>query len=208
MNRSVTYILFLLCYVGWSQSYPVRLEFHDGDSIEGYGSFSANGKIKFQLEREDPADKFDGYDIKYVEFLHRESLFFEYRLMNMKMIPLHRQVDGPMQLYVRYPMGLLNDLLHDETELEAAMSGREDANSTIMNRIETGIFLIYNTDVQQYLQKKGSEELIRMRSGFKKKVRQLFPNCPELLEYVDNREWKYEDLKNITEFYNDFCAEE
>jgi predicted Zn-ribbon and HTH transcriptional regulator len=64
----------------------------------------------------------------------------------------------------------------------------------------------YSYSVERYVLQKGDEQ-IKRPSGltFKKDMKEYFKDCKALVEKIDNKEFRRDDLDSMVEFYNSNC---
>lgn len=64
----------------------------------------------------------------------------------------------------------------------------------------------YSYNVEQYVLQRGDEPLKWPRSwSFRKDMKEYFSDCPALVEMIDKREFRKNEVEAIVEFYNSKC---
>lgn len=64
----------------------------------------------------------------------------------------------------------------------------------------------YSYSVENYILQKGDGELKRPKSlTFKKDMAQYFSDCPALVEKIESKDFRKDDLEFIVQFFNSNC---
>jgi hypothetical protein len=64
----------------------------------------------------------------------------------------------------------------------------------------------YSYNVEQYILQKGDEPIKRPRTwSFKKDMAEYFQDCPALVERIESKEFRKNEVESIVVFYNTKC---
>ncbi len=195
--KKATILLTVLvtCFIThcFAQTEEAILYFNDGTSVPGYARIK-NNRIKFRVSLDSKAD-FWGYEmIEKVEF---ETFFgpkiFRYIKVNDINNPILMEIvtEGHVSLYrkrkitwghesLATPIGIPDHIKKTEKNTNFLIREGEDFPSCL------------NCD---------------FLNRWKKRTIDFLSNCPGLVEKIKTGVYGEDDLKDIVEYYNDFCAD-
>lgn len=187
-----TISLFILLSIDcFSQSGKATIFFKDGESIQGYGLIKKN-KIKFKLSQDGKYDSW-GYDM--INKIHFDGIYedkiYEYVKPNKFNNPTLMEyiTGGEISLY--------------QQTKKTLVLGDYGLNNLPNRHIET--------EVMNFLIKKGDEFPYCLNCGifnkWKKNTINFLIDCPGLISKIKSNEYREIHLKEIVEYYNDFCTE-
>lgn len=179
-------IIFLLTFsLGFTQNQEAKIFFKDGDSFEGFAMITGNDEIKFRLNLDDKPTKFNSKEIYRIEFYgFEDSVTFEYFKINNSLVLLEIVAEGEV-------------LLLSNTEESWIINPiKEKMNKTKISTL--------------FLKRKSSDEIFSLNNPFlrwKKKMSEYFSDCEELVRKIRTNEFNRSDIKEIVEYYNDYCTD-
>ncbi len=208
-------LIFLFKIEAKSQDYPAAVTFRDGSSFSGYADFQNNGTLLFRMDTLSEPDKFDGIDVKTVDFEEEPYNKFEYIILDGKLMLLQKICEGELEAYAYYNEEYSFQITLDDEERKALdrLQKASSSSPTIMNYNGNNIGVgAYSLDMfyrnhRFYIKWEDSDQLLDIKSHFRKDALELFKDCPGLVRRIKTREWKYKDLKKIVEYYNDYCSD-
>lgn len=183
------YLFFciLTCYLGFSQNQDATLFLHNGDTRNGFAMINPNDEIVFKTRLEGRSVTLDFTEVKRIEFYgFEDSVIFEYFNISNKPTLLELLTEGGVLL-------LCNT--HEEW---------------VRNGLSFGAGVHKTTTSAFFLKRTESNEILSLNSPFfrwKKKMTEYFSDCDELVRKIRTNEFNRSDLKEIVEYYNDFCTE-
>ena len=214
MKQNILLVLVFVFF--WSANAEVvyhsaTITFYDGGQFSGLARFNGRHDVEFKMSEEDTKERLDGYVIKRIRFHVEPYNVFEYVLYENRYKLVQKIVEGSLTLYAQY-----NEPINDQITLdhfERATLDRIDVQRSPNDPLSDMGFRqalssqLFNKKVRFFIKKTSTTAVADIKLNFKKEARQWFQDCPEIIEYTDRREWKYRDMKQIVEFYNEFCGE-
>lgn len=202
-------LFFIISIKFFSQEIPLNLAstknfkkatlfLKDGSKKEGFVDFNylVNHKIKFKKTLSDKKEKYDSRKVKKLYF-NLDSTSYFYRKI------------GSTRNFVL--LKLINET--EKISLFTALNKKEDSQSLPFSISGNGIgikifdskpkfyetiFFAKNIDDKAFYFNNNTQSL-----SFKKSINRYFSDCKELVEKVNNNEFKKEDIISVIKFYND-----
>jgi hypothetical protein len=144
----------------------------------------ASGK-KITLRPEDALEIGFRYGNVAIKMLSRSYSFSNNPFSNDGKIFLRLQIDGPLKMFRYYYTQSSPGHFNGAT---GAMTGG------------------YSYNVEQYVLQRGDEPLKWPRTwSFRKDMKEYFSDCPALVEMIDSKEFRKNEVEAIVEFYNSKC---
>jgi hypothetical protein len=209
--------LLIVVFIGFSvlaeeKFYPATITFYDGGQFSGLAKFNRKQEVEFKISEEEEVEALDGYVIKRVIFHIEPYHVFEYVFYKNRYKLLQKIADGDLAVYAQFNEPINNQITLDEYE-RATLNRTEvrtisTNGNTVVTTNGTGFNHPFDKKVRFFIKNAGDNTVEDIKLNFRKEARKWFKDCPEIIEYTDRNEWKYEDLKQIVEFYNEFCGEE
>ncbi|ARV13763.1 hypothetical protein [Polaribacter sp. SA4-12] len=186
------YSINLSAQIGYSKA---KIYFKDGTIKEGFGKhlFMSNAKIKFKVNKKDKpielgfmkVDKFILNDIEY-----------DFKIIKGK---------SEIQFFKVKQRGKVSLYYSIKTNNGAPMG--------VMNAGGVGVNMSFSTSTEVYYIAKNDEDQITQlfnlfgpsKKTFKKIVPLFFGDCQDLLDKIDQKEYKKRDIVKIVNFYNYNC---
>ncbi|MFD0965103.1 hypothetical protein [Pseudofulvibacter geojedonensis] len=183
-------LVFFFSFLSFSQNQEAKIFFNDGETFEGFASITGNNKIKFRLNLEDEPTKFSSNEISRVEFygLYTEAIF-EYVKLNNQYNLLQVLTEGEVTLYAEVKTSWSVLFLNLNTFGAGQYS-------------DTNFFTLYLIN-KKFPKPFNKNPFV----GWKKKMMEYFSDCDELVRKIKANEFNRNDLKEIVEYYNDFCTD-
>jgi hypothetical protein len=217
MKKGVLTILFSLLFTLsiMAQNHPAEVIFRDGSKFSGYADFDKNGKLLFRVDTLSKASKFEGLDVKTISFTEEPYNVFDFVLLDGNFKLLQRICEGELMAYAYYNDEYSFQITLDDSEratLERLKKTTRVGNPGIMDA--NGVIVgggYYNPELffkknRFYLKWADSDKVLDIKKGFRKNALEIFKDCPYLVEIIENKEWKYQDMPKIVEYYNEMCA--
>lgn len=214
--KQVLLLLFVcvFCFSAKAEEkfHPATVTFYDGGQFSGLARFNGRHDIEFKISEEDTKERLDGYVIKRIRFHVEPYNVFEYVYHKNRYKLLQKIAEGSLTLYAQF-----NEPINDQITLdqyERATLDRIDvqrspnAPLSDMGLRQAISSQLFHKKVRYYIKKTSSTTIADIKLNFREEAKQWFKDCPEIIEYTDSREWRYKDLKQIVEFYNEFCGQE
>jgi hypothetical protein len=183
MKKLILAIIFLSSINIYSQKYAT-LYFRNGDSLKVISSINSGNKR-----------------ITYKETKDAKRITVDYK----KIIKAVQHYDSFDRTFVfKIKDGYQNPVI-----LERFYSGRVYLYKMDFNRqVNNGYF-----DVIEYYVCKDDTDVVTtfnasgifIENGFRKKSREFFKDCPELVKKINDKTWKMKDIPEIVRFYNTDC---
>ncbi|OAB77308.1 hypothetical protein [Cochleicola gelatinilyticus] len=191
--------------------HPATITLHDGDEFSGLARFNGKEHVEFKIDEEATIEELDEYLLKLITFDIEPYNTFEYVVLNDKYKLAQKIVEGPISLFVRWKYDFNDQITLDS--YERATLDKLKSTVTTYNHgtgqfgSGPGIDSLFEKFDRFFLGRRDKVQVVEdIQFKFRKEARKWFADCPEIIEYTDSREWKYKDLKNIVEFYNQFCG--
>jgi len=176
----------------FSQKEKVTIFFNDGVSIEGYGFIKKN-KVKFRISLDEKGEFWDYNDIQKVEYQTFHGVrTFEYVQLNgfKKPVIVEIQVRGIVSLYS----------IRDTFWVSHSSFSENKPGHSYKKEVITYYLLKNEDDLQTCIN-------CGVFNKWKKNTLNFLPNCPGLTKKIKSNEFRESDIKEIVEYYNDFCTE-
>lgn len=195
-----TFIILLLLFVSLvtlGQEMKATIHFRDGSSFEGYGHIFKQNKIKFRLESQENYEIWTDLLVDEIEFFHYTgSNLYKYvdvrNNFNYKLLKV--VAEGEFTLYAQ-----VKELYNNKSSFYA----NGNILNTSRNREHIG-----NVETNFYLQRKSDTQFITAKKRvLRNKIRLILDDCEDFTSRYDEGEFKNNTLKEIVEYYNDFCVE-
>lgn len=184
--RNLILILFLFFSINiYSQYNNVKLYFNDSTAIEGLGYIKKH-KIYFKVEEKDEFSEWDLGSVYRIDFFGFENKVrtFEYiytdKYRDFKL--LENVLEGEVKLYKL-----------EEVNIIYFGNG---PNKTISE----------STSLEYFVKHQNDKTAIDIMFGFKKKIAQFFSDCPDIIEMVNDKTFKKDDIELIVNYYNKNCS--
>lgn len=147
--------------------------------------FDSTG-VKKVLRPEDAVEIRFTYEYEKIRMLSRQNTLGLGNIFSMSSnIFLRIEIDGDLKLFNYY-------YTQSSPEMYNASTG-----------ITTGG---YSYSVEKYILQKGDGELKRPKGlAFKKDMIEYFSDCPELVDKIESKDFRKNDLESIVRFYNSNC---
>jgi hypothetical protein len=199
MNQKLKLVLsfMFLSFYSFSQTQEATIFFNDGDSIDGFGMIK-NNKVKFRASLDSEGDFWDFESISKIEFYGFEMYkTYEYVKLkpNINPILLELVTDGEVSLYreesSKWTGSNIPEILDEY--------GRPGVPGSAQKVVK----------VKNYIKRKSDEVASCLNCGvfnnWRKRANDFFSDCEYLVKKIKTNELRY--LRDIVEYYNDFCAE-
>ncbi len=200
INYVILSFLILAATQSFSQKTRAELIFKDGTILEGIAEPLNNNYIKYRKERKAKKEYFTFEEVDTLK-MYYDFVPKIYVLVKIKDHPLPKILElaraGKNVVYYR-------DILQGNIA-PMAFSSMGGGGSMISGG---GFYNIKHS----YVRKTDEEEAEHLASSnwisknFKNSASNFFSDCPELVQKIENREFKKRDLKEIIEFYNTKCS--
>jgi len=186
------YIITLLFSISFcfSQNQEAKIFFIDGDTFEGFAMITGNNDIKFRLTLDDEPTRFSYDHLSRIEFYGFEtSSTFQYVKFTKGYKLLEVLTEGEVTLFAEV-----------KTNLQLFFSN----NRTNYGLDTHNMFTLYLAK-----KTKNNSKLFNQNpfKSSKKKMMEYFSDCSELVRKIKTNEFKSNEIKEIVEYYNDFCTE-
>ncbi|MFK5982937.1 MAG: hypothetical protein QM499_08495 [Flavobacteriaceae bacterium] len=178
-------ILLLISNSIISQTSDAKIIFNDGTEVEGLGSVYKLNKIKFRLTEDDKPEIWTDLMVKQIIFYGFEySIMFEYVKLkpNKSAKLLEVLTEGYVTLYA-------------DVKITSYYTSNFGSNITKNEFTTTKLFV-----------KKEGEFPVKL-GKFKRNIKDYFTDCIGLHKKIDNGKLKTTNLKEIVEYYNDYCSD-
>ena len=203
MKKISLLLLFLFFYISVfsqfkyaSSKYEIgRVEFNNGEVLEGFLILKVNSDISFKKSLSDKKKiKYKSKDIKFLSIEESDYFYKTVKKGSSNDIKaLQVSVEGDVILYKEFI----------DRNTSAPLNGdiTYDVN-------------VPKEEVHYYLGRKGQREVIYLKFGnsysskFKEIANQYFGNCTTLINKIEKREFDRFDVPSIVNFYNINCLKE
>lgn len=201
--------LFFLLIAGTLLSQPqlAKVQFQDGSEFEGYVEFTELGYTKFRFEENEKPSRFDGFDIKKIEFLVEPFNTFEYVFIGSKLKLLQNISEGDIIAYALFQEHYNDQITLDENERnDLKKLYKSTTNAGISNGNNSFPTILFRKN-RFWIKRKEDETLIDLKSNFRKDASAIFTDCEGLTEKIKKREFKYKNMETVLHYYYDFCSD-
>lgn len=202
MKNSVVTILLLLSFGMFAQEEEAILHFNDGTDLEGYGMIKGVGVIgdkeviKFRISSDGKADIWDSSMVDGITFTTQGQME-EFRYVKLSKVSLN-----PRLLKV---LCIGDVMLYGDIGRSISIGGiynvKKNKSSTYDDEESKSIDLYVRRDTEDYPTK---------LTGFlnwKKKTKEYFKDCAALIEKISHKEYSWNTLPELVDYYNDYCIE-
>ena len=181
-------IIIILLFVSnsiFSQTNAAKIIFNDGTELEGFASIYKLNKIKFSLTKDKQPEI-------WTDLMVKQIIFFGFEFS--------RTLE-----YVKLKPNKSAKLL--EVITEGYVTLYADVKTTSFYTSDFGVNPTKNefTTTKLFVKKEG-EFPVKLGS-FKRKIKDYFTDCIGLHRKLDSGEIKTNNLKEIVEYYNDYCSD-
>lgn len=196
--KNLTVLALLICFTSLiGQEQASTIHFRDGTSYDGFGYIDKQNNIKFRFEEQEEYDTWTDLMVLEIDFYHYQgyNTFRYVDLRNNSNYTLLKVLsDGYYKLYVK----LKNSYNYEPKDIVRAAAGIP--SGSIPTKVKTeGMF---------YLNKNNEKEFNRItKREMRRKIRTILTDCEDFTSRYDDGEFKQNTLKEIVEYYNDFCVE-
>ena len=183
-------LTFTLSLGTFGQSTEARLILLDSSEFDGYGKIIRGNKILFRMDLDDEPDKWDGSQVKRIEFDQGFKIVaYEYVKIGRYSPKLYRVIEpGFMTLYA-----------YDESYWTP--------NQPIVNGLMSGS---YKTSTTNYYIKREDKEylcpVVRNKKAWKKRLINCFEDCPEILEILNGTNIREYQIEDLVWNFNEYCG--
>ncbi|WP_432410986.1 hypothetical protein [Rasiella sp. SM2506] len=192
--------------------HPATVTFYDGGQFSGLAKFNRKQEVEFKISEEDEIEALDGYVIKRIIFHVAPYNVFEYIFYKNRYKLLQKIVEGKVSAYAQFDEPINDQITLDQ--YERATLNRIDIQGSPYDPLaeispqQVLGTLLFSKKVRFFVKREADTTVEDLKLNFRKEAQEWFKDCPELAGYIKEKEWKYEDIKTIVEFYNEFCGEE
>ncbi|TRO64525.1 hypothetical protein [Christiangramia sabulilitoris] len=216
-NRTGTVILFLIMAMIFSFSaraqygnpyHEARLELRNGEILTGEAKIQSDGKVKFKDE--DRKQAFNYRNLKNLQVYHeKDTINFTYKIIAGKeprLLRIIKEYDQRINLYAIY--------IRNNQYYHIGESTPVNPNMMMVNSNGVMTFGGGSLNANEYYVNKGSgHEVIKLgydipikKGKFRRVVNEFFQDCPEIIEQLEDSDYKYRDIPDLVEYYKDNCA--
>lgn len=176
---------------------PIEIYLADGTVLNGLGHIGYENKVVFKENKKAKKQVFDERTVSKIVFEKLGmDLILEYKIVKGSKAPLLLEpvVKGSITLY------------RDIIEVNRAMNNGDINGSS--NFLQG-----YNSyKITDYYISKNNEIFVEkitsthpFSKNFKKAASIYFKNCPELVEKIESKEFKKDDIRRVVRYYNTRC---
>ena len=216
MKNLILPVILFFSISSFGQPLAAKIYLIDQSEFNGYADISKKEKIEFRIDLNDEPTVFDEFDLKRIEFKDSENVF-EYVLVEKKFHLLKVISEGAVIVYAKESESFSTQ----KTERELAKEDyiNREYFSDAFNKVgsyrvkwrDGNTYTFYEHPLSSditifFLKRKSDNSAENIKLGFKKKAISFFKDCPYLVEIIENKEWKYQDMPKIVEYYNEMCA--
>lgn len=216
MKNLIFPLLLFFCISSFCQPLAAKIFLIDQSEFNGYADILKNGKIEFRSGLNDEPTVFDEFDLKRIEFKDSE-IIYEYVFVENKFNLLKVISEGAITVYAK-----------EAESFSTQKTERQLAKEDYINREyfsdafhKEGSYRVKWRDGKTYtfyehplnsdntlffIKRKKDNSAENIKLGFKKKAISFFYDCPYLIELIQSKEWKYQDMPKIVEYYNEMCS--
>lgn len=199
--------IFLINGLILAQPKAAEITLIDGSTYRGFADITQKELVEFRMEMTDEPETFDGFDIKRVYFVTAPYNTFEFVFIRSDYRLLHVISQGEITAYAQYPQRLSPNRDEPKIKRHEKRGVEKYIDNTGNFTPASAIYGLLDKNTRFWVRKNGADFADNMKPAFRTKAKVLFANCPGLLKKIKLREWEYEDMKDIVDYYNDFCSE-
>lgn len=188
--------LFFISSNVFSQKKKCILYFNDNTTIEGLGKIRSDGAIKFKLN-DDSDSKIYAADLIDKIKINENGLTQTYR---------YKKEKGNFPLWLKVIVeGKVNLYKNDISGFYFGPTGAAGFGAPMA--MSSGPVIYY------YVSHEGDTEVFKITSignfskNFKKAASEFFKDCPVLVEKVNAKTFKKDDIEEVVHFYNKNCGD-
>lgn len=205
-NQTYTFLFlffFGIIFTANSQKQTCTIYFDDNTVVTGLGKIRSDNFIKFKLDKDAESTDYDPMIIDKIIIEHDGvSQIYKYK-KEKNGFPLWLKVvtEGKVTLYKNDISGFNFPLM-----MNNGFGG--------MNNNFGGMNVTTGSSVNYYVANGEEHEVFLITSlgsitkNFKKAASDFFKDCPILVEKINNKEYKKDDIYNVVKFYNTNCSNE
>lgn len=216
MKNLIFHFLIFFSISSFCQPLAAKIYLIDQSEFTGYADILKNGKIEFRIDLNDEPTVFDEFDLKRIDFKDSENSF-EYVLYVKKFLLLKVIFEGAVIAYAKESESFstkkterelakedyinreyFNDKFHKEGSYK--VKWRDGNTYTFYDHLLSSDNTIF------FIKRKGDNSVENLKLGFKKKAITFFKDCPYLVELIESKEWQYQDMAKIVDYYNEMCG--
>ncbi len=205
MKAILTTIFILLSVAMICQPQPAEVTLADGSTFEGFADITKDDIIEFRMSLSDEPANMDGLDLKRVAFLEYPYDVFEYVFIKRRFKLLKLVAEGSINAYAQYPESFSTQKSDAQKKRENYINHDKKIFGNGVTTYSRGGFKMRKR--RYWLKNMETGKVDDIRLNFRKEAEDWFKNCPELVGYIQNKEWTYSDMIKIIQFYNEFCGE-
>lgn len=196
-------LLFLISFTAFAQEQEAIIYFRDGSTASGYGEIKTENFLKmpvdpiilFRISQDEKADEWGPDMVSKIEFFedhYKVYAFVETRTGdNVKYRLLEPVTEGKVSLYTE-------TIKSSIYSYQNAVSG-----SGMPGRLGS----YQESEKTVYMVKKDTESKLTTFGANKNKIIEYFKDCPGIRKKFNSNEFSVKDLKDIVEYYNEYCAD-
>ncbi len=207
----INFCLIFLSISMFSQPLAAKIFLIDQTDFNGYADILKNGKIEFRIEFDEEPTIFDEFDLRRIEFKESNDIF-EYVLVENKSLLLKVVSESDVTVYAKYPESFSTQKTERELAKEDYINREYAYNGGYKVKWRDGnTYNFYDNPLKSgetvfFIKRKNDNSVRNIKNGFRKKAISFFNDCPYLVEIIENREWKYQDMPKIVVYYNEMCS--
>ena len=204
MKKIIIAILVLFSVKSFSQNQKATLHFRDDSEITGLGKIVGE-QIKFRKEKGAEKTFYDHTKIKWLIIRENDvDVEYHYKIIEGKGTILLLQIleAGNVNLYK------ISSTYHNNKMMTSGFGGFGGFGGGMSFGVG-GSFTISS----YYVSKKDEDQVIHLGAkgtlftkNFKKAASEYFKDCASLVEKIQNREYKKQNIVEIVEYYNEKCS--
>lgn len=189
-NKILTLIVLFYCFFAYSQSNKCVIYFNDTTKVEGLCKLKTNGEVKFIKNKGDKKTLFYHSQISKVEIIDDEITTYEYKYID------------------EYSSEWLELLIKGEVSLYTTSISSYHMNNSLNTGGMNGMTFGGGTTTYYYTCRQNENGVFRIASkgtisrSFKKTASEYFKDCPEIVEKIQSKDYKKDDIEEIVRIYN------
>ena len=203
--RNNLFFFFLTVVTLINAQAPAEIILADGSKFEGFADITKKDEIEFRIVLEDEPDVLDGLDVKRLQFTDYPNDTYEFVYIKNRFKLLKLIAEGSINAYAQYPESFSTQKSEGQKKREDYINHERKVLGNGMSMYPGGGLNLRQR--RYYVKHSETEKVDDIKLNFRQEARVWFKDCPEVVEYTDSKEWQYEDLKIIVEFYNEFCGQ-
>lgn len=188
---------FAFAFNAFSQNKKCTIFFNDGSSVSGLGKIKVDNFIKFRLNEDAQSINYDPKSINKIT-INENGLTETYKYKKEKEA-FHKWlkvvIEGKVNLYKNDVSGFYSAPTMTPAGFGTGM-GMSMGGTTIVN-----FFIEHENDPEVFK----ITSFGTISKNFKKAGSNFFKDCPVLVEKIDNKTFKKDDIEAVVKFYNENC---